>query len=318
MEQVAYTWFNRFCALRLLDVRGYHNLGAVSPGEGGTQPQLLQDSKGGLYPDGLRPEDRTRVEDLLSGRLSSSDPQAEAYRILLRAVCNQLHNQMPFLFDEIDGPTELLLPDDLLSERSILQQIRDALTPEACADVEVIGWLYQYYISEKKDEIMARKGAVPSDDVPARTQLFTPHWIVRYLVENSLGRLWLLNHPDSRLAEQMDYYIAPEPGSTQAAETDFLRVDSPEALRLCDPACGSGHMLTYAFDLLYAIYEEQGYDPVQIPQLILAKNLYGLEIDPRAGQLAAPGVDPQGPGARSALPATSGASRGPGARAPGA
>jgi type II restriction/modification system DNA methylase subunit YeeA len=173
------------------------------------------------------------------------------------------------------------MPDDLLSGGSILQAVREALTPENCADVEVIGWLYQFYISEKKDEVMGRKGKVPSEDIPAVTQLFTPHWIVRYMVENSLGRLWMLNHPDSRLVERMDYYIEPE-----EEITDFLRVTSPEELRLCDPAAGSGHILTYAFDLLYAIYEEQGVNPVDIPRLILERNLTGIEIDPRAGALA--------------------------------
>ena len=119
--------------------------------------------------------------------------------------------------------------------------------------MEIIGWLYQFYISERKDEVMGRKSAVPKEDIPAVTQLFTPHWIVRYLVENSLGRLWMLNRPESRLREQMPYYIVGEP------ETDFLRITRPEEIRVLDPACGSGHMLTYAFDLLYAIYEEEGY-----------------------------------------------------------
>ena len=146
--------------------------------------------------------------------------------------------------------------------------------------VEVLGWLYQFYISEKKDAVMARKSAVPTEDIPAVTQLFTPHWIVRYLVENSLGRLWLLNRPGSRLREHMPYYIEGE------AETDFLRITKPEDIRLLDPAVGSGHMLTYAFDLLYLIYEEEGYAPTEIPALILRHNLHGLEICPRAAQLA--------------------------------
>ena len=138
------------------------------------------------------------------------------------------------------------------------------MTREVCQDVEVIGWLYQFYISERKDEVFAgfkKNKKVAPENIPAATQLFTPHWIVRYLVENSLGRLWMLNRPGSRLAEQMDYYI--EPGR---AETDFLASPSPEELKIFDPACGSGHMLTYAFDLLYAIYEEEGYAPAEIPE----------------------------------------------------
>jgi type II restriction/modification system DNA methylase subunit YeeA len=151
--------------------------------------------------------------------------------------------------------------------------------------VEVIGWLYQFYISEKKDEVfegLKKNKKITPENIPAATQLFTPHWIVRYLVENSLGRLWLLNRPNSKLAEQMDYYIAP-----QEPVTDYLRIAKPEDIKLCDPACGSGHMLTYAFDLLYAIYEEEGADPAEIPEKILTHNLYGIEIDERAAELAA-------------------------------
>jgi hypothetical protein len=138
----------------------------------------------------------------------------------------------------------------------------------------------RFYIAEKKDEVMARKKAVPTEDIPAVTQLFTPHWIVRYLVENSLGRLWLLNRPESKLREQMPYYIEGE------TETDFLRITKPEEIKLLDPACGSGHMLTYAFDLLSHIYTEAGYAAAEIPGLILKHNLYGLDICPRAAQLA--------------------------------
>ena len=201
------------------------------------------------------------------------------------AACNFWNKAMPFLFERIDDYTELLMPDDLLSGNSILAYTREAMTPDACEDVEVIGWLYQFYISEKKDEVfdgLKKNKKITPENIPAATQLFTPHWIVRYLVENSLGRLWLLNRPGSKLVEQMDYYIKPE-----QAETDFLRIGKPEEIKICDPACGSGHMLTYAFDLLYAIYEEEGYEPAEIPEKILTNNLYGIEIDERAGELAA-------------------------------
>jgi type II restriction/modification system DNA methylase subunit YeeA len=284
IDKAAYTWFNRFCALRFMDVRNYNRVRAVSPQEGFTQPEILQEAKQGIIDEGL-PITRQQVFDLFNGRLPSRDPQGEAYRLLLVGVCNQYHQAMPFLFEEIADYTELLMPEDLLSENSVLQAARQALTLEACEDVEVIGWLYQYYISERKDEVFAalkKRKKIEAEDIPAATQLFTPHWIVRYLVENSLGRLWMFNNPNSRLIEQMEFYIRPE-----EPETNFLQVASPEELKICDPACGSGHMLTYAFDLLYAIYEEQGYDPVQIPQLILQKNLYGIEIDQRAGHLAA-------------------------------
>ena len=281
IEQVAYTWFNRFTALRFMDANGYTAVGIVSPAEGQTRPELLAEAMAGNLPEGAPVE----VAALLDGRTPSSDPQAEAYRQLLVHACNQWHGPMPFLFEEIDDYTELLMPEDLLSQTSILSELRKVMTEDACQDVEIIGWLYQFYISEKKDQVFAglkKNQKITAENIPAATQLFTPHWIVRYLVENSLGRLWLLNRPQSRLAERMDYYIAPE-----EPETDFLRITRPEEIRICDPAAGSGHMLTYAFDLLYAIYEEEGYDATEIPALILTHNLTGVEIDDRAGALAA-------------------------------
>ena len=284
VERVAYLWFNRFCALRFMDVNRYTRIGTVSPAEGFFQPEILQDAKQGHIDDSLE-VDRNKVFNLLGGQTVAADPQQEAYRLLLVAMCNSYHNLMPFMFQRISDFSELLMPDDLLSENSILHLVRTALNEESCRDVEVIGWLYQFYISEKKDQVFAelkKNKKITPENIPAATQLFTPHWIVRYLVENSLGRLWMLNRPDSRLIEQMDYYIKPE-----EPETDFLKINSPEEIKICDPACGSGHMLTYAFDLLYLIYEEEGYDASKIPQLILSNNLYGIEIDERAGELAA-------------------------------
>lgn len=281
IEQVAYTWFNRFTALRFMDANGYTNTRIVSPADGATRPELLAEAMAGNLPEGAPPG----IAALLDGRTPSGDPQAEAYRLLLVHTCNQWHGPMPFLFEQIDDYTELLMPEDLLSQTSILAELRKVMTEDACRDVEIIGWLYQFYISEKKDQVFAglkKNQKITAENIPAATQLFTPHWIVRYLVENSLGRLWLLNRPQSRLAERMDYYIVPE-----EPETDFLRITRPEDIRICDPAAGSGHMLTYAFDLLYAIYEEEGYDATEIPALILTHNLTGVEIDDRAGALAA-------------------------------
>lgn len=286
VERVAYTWFNRFSALRFMDVNELNPVRVVSPVAGQFQPEILAEAKAGHMDEGRVPDRiREQVRSLLDGRTPSADAQTEAYRLLIVAICNDLHKAMPFLFERIDDYTELLLPDDLLSNASILAYVREAMTPDVCEDVEVIGWLYQFYISEKKDEVFAglkKNKKIAAENIPAATQLFTPHWIVRYLVENSLGRLWLLNRPNSKLAAKMDYYIAPE-----EPETDFLRISRPEDIRICDPACGSGHMLTYAFDLLYAIYEEEGYEATEIPGLILTHNLYGIEIDDRAGALAA-------------------------------
>jgi len=285
-ERVAYTWFNRFCALRFMDVNRYTRIGVVSPAEGQFQPEILAEAKmGHIDEEMVHDKVRQQIFALLDGKAPSRDPQGEAYRLLVVAACNFWNTAMPFLFQRIDDYTELLMPDDLLSGNSILAYTREAMTPDACEDVEVIGWLYQFYISEKKDEVfdgLKKNKKITPENIPAATQLFTPHWIVRYLVENSLGRLWMLNRPGSKLAEKMDYYIKPE-----QVETDFLRITKPEEIKICDPACGSGHMLTYAFDLLYAIYEEEGVDPAEIPSMILTHNLYGIEIDERAGELAA-------------------------------
>ncbi|MDT4330739.1 BREX-1 system adenine-specific DNA-methyltransferase PglX [Methylomonas sp. MV1] len=287
IERVAYIWFNRFCALRFMDVNRYNRVGIVSPADPGQfQPEILAEAKmGHIDEEMVHDKIRQQIFALLDGKAPSRDPQGEAYRLLVVAACNYWNKAMDFLFERIEDYTELLMPDDLLSGNSILAYTREAMTPDACEDVEVIGWLYQFYISEKKDEVfdgLKKNKKITPENIPAATQLFTPHWIVRYLVENSLGRLWLLNRPGSKLAEQMDYYIRPE-----HPETDFLRISKPEEIKICDPACGSGHMLTYAFDLLYAIYEEEGYEPAEIPEKILTHNLYGIEIDERAGELAA-------------------------------
>jgi type II restriction/modification system DNA methylase subunit YeeA len=284
IERVAYTWFNRLIALRFLDAHGWHPFGArvlTAANTGESLPELLKVMRTGALPSELASfTSPKRLNDLLDGHIRSADPQGEVYRQLVLAACRFYHDLLPNLFEKLDDETELLLPDDLLTEHSVVHGFRTEIYDADCAEVEVLGWLYQFYISEKKDQVMARKSAVPTEDIPAVTQLFTPHWIVRYLVENSLGHLWLLNRPGSRLREHMPYYIEGEP------ETDFLKITKPEEIRMCDPAVGSGHMLTYAFDLLTLIYEDEGYAPTEIPALILRHNLHGLEICPRAAQLA--------------------------------
>ena len=285
IEKVAYTWFNRFTALRFMDANGYTNPRVVTPADGQTRPEILADTTAGQMVDAIPEATSAAIAALLDGRTPSRDAQGEAYRLILVAACNHWHGAMPFMFEMIADYSELLMPEDLLSPDSILVRLRAVMTDDDCQDVEIIGWLYQFYISEKKDKVFAdlkKNVKITAENIPAATQLFTPHWIVRYLVENSLGRLWLLNRPQSKLAAQMDYYIEPE-----EPETDFLRVARPEDIRICDPACGSGHMLTYAFDLLHAIYAEEGYEADRIPALILTHNLYGVEIDDRAGALAA-------------------------------
>lgn len=287
-ERVAYTWFNRIIALRFMDANGYTGVGVVSPHSGieTGQPEILAEAKrGNIDTAVVGTKTRETVTGLLNGTRRSDDAQGEAYALLLADYCRHWNRAMPFMFEREGDFTELLIPANLLADDSAPSRAVKVLTPDVCEDVEVIGWLYQFYISERKDEVFAgfknnkKAGAA---EIPAATQLFTPHWIVRYLVENSLGRLWMLNRPASRLVDQMQYYIAPID-----EEADFLKISSPDELKFVDPACGSGHMLTYAFDLLYDIYEEEGYAPAEIPSLILTNNLYGVEIDPRAGALAA-------------------------------
>jgi hypothetical protein len=287
-DRVAYTWFNRIIALRFMDANGYTGIGVVSPQAGVDvgQPEILAEAKrANIDPEVVSQKARETVTGLLNGTRRSDDPQGEAFALLLAEYCRHWNRSMPFMFEREGDFTELLIPANLLADESVLNRAAKVLTAEVCQDVEVIGWLYQFYISERKDEVFAgfkKNKKAGADEIPAATQLFTPHWIVRYLVENSLGRLWMLNRPTSRLVDQMEYYIAPV-----GEQTDFVEVGNPEQLKITDPACGSGHMLTYAFDLLYAIYEEEGYAPAEIPGLILTNNLYGTEIDPRAGSLAA-------------------------------
>jgi len=265
-----------------MDVNDYQPLGVkiLSSLQGYTTPEILDDAKRGNLNEELQ-VNKGKVGDLLDGRIPSSNPQNEVYKLLLTGVCNHLHKTFPFLFERIDDYTELLLPDDLTSEFSIIQDIRNGMSKEDCEEVEIIGWLYQFYISEKKDEVFASKDKVKKEDIPAATQLFTPRWIVEYMVQNTVGKLWLRNNPTSRLKDQMPYYIESE-----EKDHDYLKVSSVEEITLLDQACGSGHILVYGFELFSKIYEEQGYNQSEIPELIINKNLFGFEIDERAAQLS--------------------------------
>ncbi|MDB0584103.1 BREX-1 system adenine-specific DNA-methyltransferase PglX [Bifidobacterium adolescentis] len=307
VERYAYRWFNRIIAFRYMDVHGFTGTPVVSPaGLTSTNglPEVLAAAKRGEYDSrvfSLRMNDKAkeRIEGLLSGSILADDPQGLAYGLLLQSECRFWNRNLPFMFESVGKEAgrvdELLMPADLLAEGSVLRNAVEVMTPEDCGvddpsgNVEIIGWLYQYYISERKNEVMdgfKKNHKAGAEEIPAATQLFTPDWIVRYLVQNTVGRLWMQSHPDSQLYKNWDYYIQPsEDGSTE--NEDILNIQTPEELTVCDPACGSGHMLTYAFDLLYEIYEEEGYAPSDIPGLILKHNLYGMEIDERAASLAA-------------------------------
>lgn len=286
VEEEAYTWFNRFMGIRYMEVHGYLSSGirVLSDTDGSFDPACLR-AAGELDLPGL---DRDQAIDL-----SIAGKRAELFRLILIAQCNQLADALPSVFDHVDDADALVLPDGLLNkdENSVLYHLVEDIPEETWQDVEIMGWMYQFYNSEvKTDFFKSKRKAAPEDLAPA-TQLFTPEWIVRYMVDNSLGRLWMLNHPDSRLVERsqaenpadrlMEYYIQRD-----EEHEDFIRVASPEDITFCDPACGSGHILVYAFKMLMAIYEECGYRTRDIPELILTKNLSGMEIDPRAAQIA--------------------------------
>ena len=277
IEEVAYTWFNRVMALRFMDANGYNAPMIVTPAVGQTRPEILQEAMGGNIDEELM---LTSEEKLL--------PEAKLYRKLLVAVCNkQMSQPMPFLFEHISDYMELLLPDDLLSDQSFVNDIRNGMTDEDCQNVELIGWLYQFYITDRKADAetkKSKKGGLKSDEQAAATQLFTPHWIVRYMVENSLGRIWMTLHPESRLVDSMPYYIPTLEGQTDTIPED---IHQAKDIRFIDPCMGSGHILVYAFDLFTKMYEEEGQMTRDIPTLILQNNLYGIDIDRRCYQLAA-------------------------------
>ena len=281
IEEVAYTWFNRFLAIRYMEVHGYldHGYRVLSHPDGGDLPEILEHAEH-LDLAGL---DTGLVEDLkLDG-----NKDAELFRLLLIAQCNALHESMPFLFEKIDDETELLLPDNLLHSDSLIRQLVNEIDEADWQEIEVIGWLYQFYISEKKDQVIGK--VVKSEDIPAATQLFTPNWIVKYMVQNSLGHQWMATYPSSSLKNQMEYYIEPaeQTPEVQAQLREITPKElNPEELTLLDPAAGSGHILVEAYDLFKQIYLERGYRLKDIPRLILEKNLYGLDIDDRAAQMA--------------------------------
>ena len=276
VEEVAYTWFNRVMALRYMDANNYSTPKVVTPAMGQMRPEILQEAMSGSVDENLR----ISPEDL-------NLPEAKLYRKLLVATCNHLGSSMPFLFEHISDYTELLLPEDLLSEQSFVSDIRKGMTDEDCQNVEIMGWLYQFYITDRKADAevkKTKKGGLKSDEQAAATQLFTPHWVVRYMVENSLGRIWMTLHPNSRLKEEMPYYILTPEGQTDTIPED---IHSASDIKFIDPCMGSGHVLVYAFDLFCKMYEEEGYQTREIPSLILTNNIYGIDIDPRCKQLAA-------------------------------
>lgn len=293
MEEVAYTWFNRFMGLRYMEVNDYLPTGVrilSSEVEGKKEPDVLTRVSEVIDELGLNANE---IYDLLD--TGDTLDREKAYRIILVKQCNELGKIIPQMFEKISDYTELLLPDNLLEESSVIRKmIQDIQESDWLEEVEIIGWMYQYYISEKKDEVFAalkKNVKITKENIPAATQLFTPKWIVKYMVENSLGRLWLEGHPNEELQREFKYYLE-EAEQEPEVEEELKKIREehaklkPEDIKVIDPCMGSGHILVYAFDVLYEIYKTAGYSEREIPRRILQNNLYGLDIDDRAAQLA--------------------------------
>lgn len=289
IDYIAYSWFNRLCAIRYMECKGLldHGRRVLSSADGSAGlPQILEECLDIDLP-GL---DANRVAEL---KLDGNKDE-ELYRELLLAQCHALNQVMPLLFEQVSDESELLLPDNLTKTDSLIRDLVSSIPEEDWSDVQIIGWLYQFYISEKKDQVIGK--VVKSEDIPAATQLFTPNWIVKYLVQNSVGRLWMMAQPDSTLSSEWEYYIQPaeqtDEVNAQLKQLIDVRISedgdslNPESITVLDPACGSGHILVEAYDCLKAIYLERGYRSRDIPRLILEKNLYGIDIDTRAAQLS--------------------------------
>ena len=278
MEEVAYTWFNRFAALRFMEVNGYlpSHIRVFTNDAGEFKPQILAEAIH-LELDGL---DMNKIYEL-----ESANKSEELFKYLLIVQCNALNSILPGMFQRIEDYTELLIPDYLLRDGSVIEQMVTTI-PEAdwTDQVEIIGWLYQYYISEKHDSVInsLHKKAVSKENIPAATQLFTTDWVVRYIVDNTLGRYWIERNRESALIKDLRFLVMPKDEEIEIIN----EVVPPENITVFDPCIGSGHFAAYAFDILIKIYNEYGYSEREAARLIVENNIYGEDIDSRAVQLA--------------------------------
>ncbi len=288
MEEVAYTWFNRFIALRFMEVNNYlpSHIRVFSDASGAFKPEILRDALHLELP-GLN---HAKVAEYIE----NSETEA-LYRYLLLTQCNALNSALPMMFERMGGYTEMLLPNNILRPDSVLARLIADIDEQDWTDqVQIIGWLYQYYNTELKDDTFAqlkKNVKITKERIPAATQLFTPDWIVRYMVENSLGRLWLEGHPNAELRDSWKYYLdeaeqEPEVEAQLTKLREEYKTIKPEEIKVIDPCMGSGHILVYAFDVLMQIYTSAGWDQREAAQSILKNNLFGLDIDDRAAQLA--------------------------------
>lgn len=283
VEELAYTWFNRIIALRFMEVHDFldHGFRVLSNRSGGVEPEILQNLD--LVQDALG------LDLAYCADLKDKIQTEELFRYVLLKQCAALSDILPMLFQKDNDYLELLLPKNLLRGDTVITRLREIPEEAFLEDVEIIGWLYQFYNSAKKDAVFASKKTITKDTLPAVTQLFTPDWIVRYMAENSVGRIWLESYPDSPLRSEMKYYVEDAEQTEEVQrKLDAIKYRNvnPEEIRIIEPCCGSGHILVYVFDLLYKMYEEKGYNKRDIPSLILKNNLTGLDVDKRAAQLA--------------------------------
>ena len=277
MEEAAYTWFNRFIALRFMEVNSClpSKVRVFTDENGAFKPEVLKQAMS-VELDGL---DKNKVLQLLDAQANE-----ELYKYLLITQCNELNRSLPEMFETISNWTELLFPANLLRSDSVLDRMVMEIPEEDWQDaVQIIGWLYQYYNDTRKNEVInIYKGTVKKEDISAATQLFTTDWVVRYMVDNSLGRYWIERHPESKLAEKLEFFVAPKNGEIKHINEPV----NPEDVKFFDPCMGSGHVLVYAFEVLMEIYKESGYTERDAAAMIVQNNLFGLDIDDRASQLA--------------------------------
>ncbi len=282
IEEFAYTWFNRFVALKFMDVHGFlpHGFRVLSDPAGGIEPEILKNLN--LVKDDLR------LDMALCNEYKQQGKIEELFRHVLIKQFNVLAGVLPMLFSTDMGYLELLLPNNLLKGETVVTRLNEIPESAFLEDAEVVGWFYQFYVADRRQQYRDAK-VITKELIPTLTQVFTTDWIVRYMSENSVGRLWLESYPNSSLRAEMKYYVEDaeqtEEVQEKIEEIKYRNVN-PEDIRIIEPCCGSGHILVYVFDLLYKMYEERGYQKRDIPTLILKNNLVGLDVDKRATQLA--------------------------------